>query len=160
MRQLFESVRIRFVEVFELLIDDYLAMFNDYEHVNRYISGMDKTFTKEQEIEWVHKKLEEKAFVYSMIDKDNGEFIGNIELMDVSDIQGELGIAITAGKQSMGYGEEAIAALADYGINQLGLKRIFLRTNLNNHRAIHVYEKCGFQEYDRNAKHVFMEICQ
>ena len=157
MKQIFESENILFVEVSEKLVGDYLAMVNDYEHVNRFIGGKHKTFSEEQEIEWVEKKLAEKALVFSMLEKGSGSFIGNIELMDVSASVGELGIAITAEKQDQGYGTEAVRALAQYGIDTLGLERVVLRTNPDNVRAIHVYEKCGFREYDRTEDTVYME---
>lgn len=157
MKQVFESERIRFVEVSEPLIRDYLIMVNDFEHVDRFIGGRHKTYTEEMEVRWVRKKLAEKAPVFSMIEKQSGAFIGNIELMDISDSAGELGIAITAGKQDQGYGTEAVAAITAFGRDRLGLKRIFLRTRVDNARAIRVYEKCGFREYDRREDHVCME---
>lgn len=86
MDQVFESNRITFVEVSELLVNDYLDMVNDYENVNRFIGGKHKTYTAEQERKWVQKKLEEKALVFSMLEKKSGAFIGNIELMDVRKI--------------------------------------------------------------------------
>ena len=158
MKQVFESSRISFVEVSEQLVNDYLTMVNDYENVNRFIGGKHKTITPEQEIKWVYEKLEEKALVYSMIEKKSGEFIGNIELMDANNSVGELGIAITASKQNTGYGTEAVLAITEYGTRQLGLKRIFLRTIPQNNRAIHVYQKCGFKEYDRTEDHIYMEL--
>ena len=154
----FESENIRFVEVSELLIPDYLAMVNDYEHVQRFISRNTATYTEEKEIAWVRGKLEEKAAVYSMLEKASGDFIGNIELMDVTGTEGELGIAVTAAKQNMGLGTQAVRALLKYGFETLGLQRIFLRTNPANAKAIRVYKKCGFREYDRNETHLFMEI--
>ena len=48
MDPVFESSQIRFVEVSELLVKDYLDMVNDYENVNRFIGGEHKTFTEEQ----------------------------------------------------------------------------------------------------------------
>ncbi len=158
MKQIFTSERIRFVEVSEGLVNDYLAMVNDYEHVNRFLGGRDKAYTAEQEIQWVQKKLAEKAPVYSMLEKESGRFIGNIEFMDRTDSQGELGIAITADMQNQGYGTEAVLAMINYGMEQLGLKRIFLRTHPDNARARYVYEKCGFREYDRDDDHVYMEV--
>ena len=119
-------------------------MVNDYENVNRFIGGKKKSFTVEQELQWVQEKLEEKALVFSMIDKASGRFIGNIELMDPNDSEGELGIAITAEMQDQGHGTEAVLAMVNYAIDHLGLKRVFLRTNPQNARAIRVYEKCGF----------------
>ena len=158
MEQLLESENIRFVPVTELLVRDYLAMINDIENVGRLIGRRAEPVSEEKEIEWVRQKLREKASVFSMLEKKSGEFIGNIELMDVADSAGELGIAITAGKQDQGFGTEAVRALVEYGLERLGLKRIFLKVYPDNARAIRVYEKCGFREYGRTDEDVFMEI--
>ncbi|MBR0418280.1 MAG: GNAT family N-acetyltransferase [Erysipelotrichaceae bacterium] len=158
LKQIFESDNIRFVEVSECLINDYLIMVNDYENVNSFIGGKNKQYTAEQEKQWVQRKLEENAAVYSMLEKKSERFIGNIEFMDLTDSQAELGIAITADMQNKGYGTEAIKAMAKYGFDQMGLKRIYLRANPGNARAIYVYEKCGFKEYKRDCEHVYMEV--
>ncbi|MCR4632771.1 MAG: GNAT family N-acetyltransferase [Erysipelotrichaceae bacterium] len=160
MKQIFESEHISFVEVTERLVNDYLTMVNDYENVNRFIGSKKKSFTVEQELQWVRNKLDEKALVFSMIEKKSGRFIGNIELMDPTDSQGELGIAITAKMQNSGFGTEAVIALSEYAIDRLGMKRVFLRTDPNNSRAIHVYQKCGFKECGRTDGHIYMELCR
>ena len=157
MKQVFESENIRFVAVSEQLANDYLEMVNDEKNYTSSTGGKVKNYTLEQEFNWVHKKLEEKALVFSMIEKASGKFIGNIELMDPTDSCGELGIAITAKMQNLGFGTEAVVALTEYAIHQLGMKRVFLRTNPKNSRAIHVYQKCGYKEYDRTDEHVYME---
>ena len=157
-KQVFTSDRIRFVGVSELLIPDYLVMVNDLENVERFLGGPHEPYTVEQEVSWVREKLAGNEPVFSMLEKDSGEFIGNIELMDVKDGSGELGIAITAAKQDQGYGTEAITAIIAYGQRELGLRRIFLRVFPDNTRAIRVYEKCGFREYDRTAEDVFMDF--
>ena len=160
MDTVFTSQRIRFVSVSESLIAEYLAMVNDVEHVARFIGPRREPITAEQERRWVKKKLAENAAVFSMLEKATGAFIGNIELMDIADGTGELGIAITASMQEQGYGTEAIPAMVQYGMETLGLRRIVLKVYPDNARAIHVYEKCGFREYDRTEKDVFMEITQ
>lgn len=159
LKQVFESERISFVEVAEQLIPDYLIMINDIEHVDRFLGGTHDPYTEESEIDWVKENLEKKAPVFSMIEKAGGQFIGNIELMmEPGDDEAELGIAITAAKQDRGFGTEAIPALLAFGFGRLGLKRICLRVYPGNSRAIRVYEKCGFREYNRDAKDVYMEI--
>ena len=154
---IFESDNIIFTAPSELLADEYLTLVNDYEHVNRFTGGKHKSFTREQEIAWVRAKLEEKTPVFSMLEKKSGAFIGNIELMDPKEGEGELGIAITAAMQDRGYGTEAVRAFCSYCRETLGLTRIVLRTRPYNPRAIHVYEKCGFREYDRTDEHICME---
>ena len=160
MQSVFESENISFVRVSESLVPDYLAMVNDVEHVARLIglSRRSEPITAEQERRWVQKKLAEDATVFSMLEKTTGTFIGNIELLHIENGSAELGIAITAAMQEKGYGTEAIPAMVQYGMETLGLLRIFLKVYPDNARAIHVYEKCGFREYDRTADDVFMEI--
>ena len=132
-------------------------MINDTENVGRFFGRPHEPYTREDEKRWVRQKLAEKAAVFSMIEKKSGEFIGNIEFMNVHDGEGELGIALTASKQNMGYGTEAVTAFVKYGREELGLERIFLRTSPANARAKHVYEKCGFRECGRTDVHVCME---
>ena len=158
MNSIFESENIFFVRASEELVPDYLIMVNDIERVARFIGDRQEPFTAAQEKAWVRQKLAEEAVLFSMLERNGGAFIGNIELMDIADGAGELGIAITAAMQEKGYGTEAILAMLKYGWDSLGLKRIFLKAFPFNVRAIHVYEKCGFREYARTEKDVFMEI--
>ena len=161
MKQIFESERISFVELSEDLVKDYLVMINDFENVQRFIrraSVQREPLTEEQEIAWVRKNLNEKSLAFSMLEKASGEFIGNAQFVHRNGDEAELGIAITANKQNMGYGTEAVAAIVSYGMERVGLKRIYLLVNPANARALHVYAKGGFREYDRNEEHVFMEI--
>ncbi len=156
MNTIFETENIKFIELTESLVEDYLSMINDV-NVARLL-GRTKTVTEEGELNWIRMNLEEKASVFSMIEKNSGKFIGNIELMDVHDAEGELGITITASMQDKGYGTESVPAIVNYGMKELHLKRIFLRVFPDNLRAIHVYEKCGFREYGRTEEDVLMEI--
>ncbi len=156
MNTVFETENIKFIELTVLLVQDYLEMINDI-NVARLL-GRTKTVTEEGELNWIHMNLENKAPVFSMIEKCSGKFIGNIELMDVHDEEAELGITITASMQDKGYGTESVPAIVDYGMKELNLKRIFLRVFPDNLRAIHVYEKCGFREYGRTEEDVLMEI--
>ena len=158
MIQVFESEHILFVRPTERLVPDYLAMVNDWERVGRLIGSRRDPISEEKERRWVQKKLAENASLFSILDKESGAFIGNIEFMDVQDGSAELGIAVTAAMQDKGYGTEAVRAMVRYGMNTLGLRRVFLKVFPDNARAIHVYEKCGFREYDRTADDVFMEI--
>ena len=158
MTTVFTSENIRFVRVSEELVPDYLAMVNDWERVGKLIGSRRDPISEEKERRGVQKRLAEGAALFSMLEKDTGAFIGNIELMDIADGAGELGIAVTAAMQDKGYGTEAVRAMVDYGMDTLGLRRVFLKVFPDNARAIRVYEKCGFREYDRTEDDVFMEV--
>ena len=77
-------------------------MVNDIE-VQKYISHKRKTYKLDDEIEWIKSKLEENDIIFSMIEKDTNEFIGNIEIMEIRNNIGEIGIAITPKKQNKHY---------------------------------------------------------
>ena len=158
MTTVFTSENIRFVRVSEELVPDYLAMVNDWERVGKLIGSRRDPISEEKERRWVQKKLGEGAALFSMLEKDTGAFIGNIELMDIADRAGELGIAITTAMQDKGYGTEAVSAMVCYGMDTLDLRRVFLKVFPDNARAIRVYEKCGFREYDRTEDDVFMGV--
>lgn len=158
MEKVFASENISFVKANEELVNDYLELVNDIENVAQYIGSRREPYSYGDEVKFVRTKLEENAPMFSMIESKSGEFIGNIEFMDIKDRTGELGIAITAKKQNMNYGTEAIKRMLEYGFDKMGLKRIILKVYPNNERAIHVYEKCGFVKYDTTEKDIFMEV--
>ena len=158
MEQVFQSDNIIFVNVTEELLNDYLDMVNDIENVARFIGKRIKPYTVEEEKAFIQSKVAEKAHLYSMIERNSGDFIGNIEFMEIKDGTAKLGIAITASKQNIGYGVESIHRMLEYGFHTLGLDRVFLKVYSDNKRAIHVYEKCGFLKYNCTEEDIFMEI--
>lgn len=140
---LFESERIYFIKLTEKLVNEYLDMVNDIE-VQKFISHKRKTYTLDGEIEWIMKKLDEKTIIFSMIEKRTNEFIGNIEIIEINNNIGEIGIAITPKKQDKHFGQEAMKRLIDYSFEQLNLDGLELNVYDFNLRGIKCYEKVGF----------------
>ena len=140
---IFESERINFVEITEKLVQDYLDMVNDIE-VQKFLTHERKIFELDKELEWIKSKLEKHATIFSMIEKDTNEFIGNIEIMEINNNIGELGIAITRKKQNKHYGQEAIKRLIKYSYDNLKLDGLELNVYNSNSRGIRCYEKVGF----------------
>ena len=140
----FESERITFVKITNELVHEYLEMVND-ESVQRSISNKIRTYTLEMEYEWIEKKLATNFQVFSMIEKKTNEFIGNIEIRIFEDNHGELGIAITPRKQNNHFGQESIQAIIKYAFETLKVQMIDLHAFDFNQRAIHCYQKVGFE---------------
>lgn len=139
-----ESKNIYYVKLNEYLLDEYLEMINDID-MQKLVSNKKREITKEQELEWIRKKKNNDIF--SMIEKNTYKFIGNIELMNVTDKDAEMGICITRGMQNKKYGTEAIMRILDYGFNTINLNEIYLIVFSTNLRALHTYTKLGFIEY-------------
>ena len=140
---IFESDRIDFVKLSEKLVDDYLDMVNDIE-VQRFISHERKVYSLDGELKWIKSKLKENAIIFSMIEKQTNEFIGNIEIMKINNNIGEVGIAITRKKQDKHFGQEAIKRLIEYSFSELNLNGLELNVYDFNPRGIKCYEKVGF----------------
>ena len=155
---IFESKNILYVRPSFDLIPDYLEMVNDIENVAKYIGERRTLLTEQEEIDYIKDKMDKDATMFSMLEKDTNEFIGNIEFFNRVDDEAEWGIVLTTKQQNKGYGTEALKRSVEYGFNELNLKRIYLGVYANNPRAIHVYEQCGFKEYDRTDVDIFMEI--
>ena len=141
----FESKRIRYVKLTKNLIYDYLNMVND-KSVSENISHNPKKITYEEELAWIDKKLKDNSIIFSMIEKETNEYIGNLEIMKIVNNIGELGIAITPKMQNKHYGTESIKAIIDYALIELKLSGIDLNVYKTNTRAICCYEKVGFKK--------------
>ena len=158
MNVIFESENIIYIRPSFDLVPDYLEMVNDVDNVARFIGERREPYTEQQEIDYIKDKIDNKATMFSMLEKGTNRFIGNIEFFNRVFEEAEWGIVITTSMQNKGYGTEALKRSVEYGFNELGLTRIYLGVYADNPRAIHVYESCGFKEYDRNDVDVFMEI--
>ncbi len=154
----FESKNILYVRPSFDLIPDYLEMVNDIEHVARFIGERREPYTEEEERSYMQSKIDQHATMFSMLERDTRQFIGNIEFMNRKGDEAEWGIVMTHKMQNKGYGTEALKRSVEYGFGELELRRIYLAVYADNPRAIHVYEKYGFREYDRNDVDVFMEV--
>ena len=158
MNVIFESENIIYVRPSFDLVPQYLEMVNDIENVAKFIGERRTLLTEQEEIDYIKDKMDKDATMFSMLEKDTHECIGNIEFFNRVDDEAEWGIVITTNKQNKGYGKEALLRSVEYGFNELNLRRIYLGVYANNPRAIHVYENCGFKEYDRTDVDIFMEI--
>ena len=143
MIKVFSSERIDFVRVDPNLVNDYLKMVNDKE-IQGFIGLSNITVSFDDEMNWIKEKMEEGSNTFSMIEKSTNEYIGNIEIMNIVNNIGELGICITNEKCNKYYGREAIKRFLDYAYNELKLDKVYLNVHKDNKRAIKCYEKCNF----------------
>lgn len=151
----FESERINFIRVSEDLAPEYLEMINDPE-IQRLINHTSPNLTLENEIGWAKEHLKNNDPIFSMVEKSTGDFIGNVELKEIHDGIGEIGISITSKMQDNHYGQEALKAFIDYLFKNFELKNIELTVFDFNERAKHVYEKIGFTEDSRDGNKIHM----
>ena len=76
-----------------------------------------------------------------------GKFVGVIGIKTQTDIyrrSGEVGYWIGKPHQGQGIATIALELITEYGLNVLGLNRLFAGVFSNNAASIRVLEKCGY----------------
>ena len=75
-----------------------------------------------------------------------GDYLGQCDLMNVTDYSRKAELAIVLGPehQGNGYGGEAIELLLELAFCHLNLNRVHLRVSSQNARALACYERAGF----------------
>src|SRR5712692_4136159 len=79
----------------------------------------------------------------------DGKFIGQCGLFNFDQMAATCELGITIGDRDYwgrGYGREAIRLLLDYAFRLRNFRKVWLRTQANNERAIRAYQACGFVE--------------
>lgn len=107
-----------------------------------------KPFTREGHENWVRTMVDTGKVVQFIIeDISTGQPVGSVYFRDIDKehLKAEYGIFI--GEDSAvgkGVGSEAARLAVQYGFEELGLHKIFLRAFADNVGAIRSYEKAGF----------------
>lgn len=115
--------------------------------INTYIQNNQEGSTIEETESWIARH--QNDYTFSIVSRTTGEFIGNCSIHDIENNSGEIGIFISPSFQNQGLGTEALAELIRIGFYELNLEEIRLIVFSHNTRAIHIYERLGFREYNR-----------
>lgn len=112
LKLIFQSENIYYVKMGEYLLKEYLKIYNNIE-IQKLL--FKKIFNKNQIVSWVNKQINDKnAHIYSMIEKETNEYIGNFEIIIKKDNVGEILLSIIPEKQNRHYGTESIKAMINY----------------------------------------------
>ena len=90
----------------------------------------------------------------------DGTFIGICGLFNFDNVAATCELGITIGDRAYwgkGYGRETVSLLLDYAFRLLNQRRVWLRVNGNNERALRAYRAAGFVEEGRLRQHVWSD---
>ncbi len=106
----------------------------------------DRIITPEIENKWIKKVIADKTcqrFAISL--KENDEYIGNVQITDITKTKAEFHIFIGERKYwGLGIGYAATREMINYVKREMQLKQLYLYVNPENIAAIRIYEKLGF----------------
>lgn len=140
------AIDLRYAQESDL--NAYYTMLQD-EELTR-LTGSHGDFTREGIEAWIQKigVPHEDRVDFIIIVKDTNELVGEVVLNDFDSVNRSANIRIAiqgSNHRGKGYGTEAMIHMLRYGFETLKLHRIHLGVYTFNPRAIHVYEKIGFQ---------------
>jgi diamine N-acetyltransferase len=86
----------------------------------------------------------ERRFI---IENDAADLVGLVELVEINYIhrRAEFQIIIAPAWQGKGYAGRATQLAVEYAFSVLNLYKLYLLVDTENHKAIRIYEKCGFR---------------
>ncbi len=98
-------------------------------------------------LEKMYEKSIDNKDVRQFIIKKGKEKIGYVGIYSIDPIhrKAEFGIMIDPKQQGYGYASTATHLAMDYAFSTLNLHKLYLIVDRINEKAIHVYEKMGFQ---------------
>ena len=88
----------------------------------------------------------------------DGRVIGQCDLHNFGETNRTCELGITIGDRAYwgrGYGRDAVCLLLDYAFRLRNMRKVWLRVNGNNERAIRAYRACGFVEEGRLRNQVW-----
>jgi len=138
--------KVDLVAVERAYVPMYVKWINDPE-VTQWLKA-DPPLSTEMEHAWVDGIRKEGRMVFTILTKD-GRPIGNMGVEDISWRYRRANIGIMIGEKEYwgkGYGSDAIVTLLRYCFEELGMRRVELITDVENHRAQKAYRKCGFKD--------------
>lgn len=97
-------------------------------------------------IESAIKLIETNQDIRLLIFSKDGDFIGSSGLhrIDWQIKKAEIGYWVRTSRSGNGYVTEAVAAITDYGMNVLGLRRIEIKCSGSNTKSRRIAERLGF----------------
>ena len=129
-------------------IDDALDFINSLVEEDAMIL-MDEKKTREQEIDWLSRcltRLEKSQFIM-IVAEVAGRVVGIVEVephIGKMKHVGSLGISVKDGYRNIGIGLDLMKEAEKHAIH-MRLKTMQLEVFEKNERAIHVYEKMGYE---------------
>lgn len=123
--------------------------------------GVQVPFTKKQQEQWFTRlQNDENKVVFAVCRKNNEVHIGNVSLdmIDRRHLNARFSIFIADTLlRGNGFGSESLRLLEQYAFDELGLHKIWCKTDTGHPEIFRFYEKLGFYQEGILKEHEFKE---
>jgi RimJ/RimL family protein N-acetyltransferase len=149
-------VRLRALE--ESDIPRWSGLFNEPDvlyHLDAVVFPQPEAATRRY---WEESRGEATGQVFA-VETLSGEFVGAMDLRDVSDRSrtATLGIALGKPYWGQGYGTDAVRVACRFAFREMNLQRVELHVHETNPRGLRAYARVGFKEEGRLRRAHFVD---
>ncbi|XAW87645.1 spermidine N1-acetyltransferase [Vibrio sp. CDRSL-10 TSBA] len=108
--------------------------------------------------ELYNKHIHDNAERRFVVENEQKELVGLVELIEIDYIHrsGEFQIIITPQHQGRGFARTLIHKALDYSFTILNLHKVYLHVAIDNEKAVHLYQSCGFKEEGHLVEEFFI----
>lgn len=128
--------------------EDLYSFRNDWE-VIRHLGGFSAGYSRASMGEWVARHSNRTdEILWAIATSENQRCIGHVGLYKIDYRVRKAEFALVIGDRTWwarGLGTKVTKAVVEWGFSELNLHKITLKVLADNLRALHVYEKLGFQ---------------
>lgn len=137
-----ENIELRVLEKNDL---EFIHQLNNNADIMSY--WFDESYKSMSQLEKTYEKSIDDKDARQFIIEKNNERLGYVALFSIDPIhrKAEFGIMIDPKHQGHGYASVATHLAIDYAFSTLNLNKLYLVVDRINKKAIHVYEKMGFE---------------
>ncbi len=139
-------------------VESFTEWLNNFDTTD-YLGRSYQIYTLDAERKYLESAPASTTCVFSIVTLSEDKLIGTVSLEKINNINRTATLGIFIGDKDYrnnGYGTESIRLILDFGFNYLNLNNIKLDVMSFNERAQNCYRKCGFKEYGRRRKCVFV----
>ncbi len=140
---------VRLRPVTETDLPCFLRWLNDPD-INRWLAMPESgpPATLEAEHAWYERTKQDPNQLVWSIETHGGHLLGNVALhRGFRADAAELGLFIgEKGEWSKGYGTDAVRTTLGHAFGQMGFRRIYLHTDVENQRAHRCFVQCGLRQ--------------
>ncbi|MFP7722724.1 spermidine N1-acetyltransferase [Lysobacter sp. A3-1-A15] len=117
---------------------------------NRSVMGywFEEPYESFVELEELYRKhIHDQSERRFIVEDDHGERVGLVELVEIDHLhrRAEFLVMISPGHQGRGFATAATRRAINYAFRVLNLYKLYLLVDVDNARAIRIYERAGFQ---------------
>lgn len=143
---------------------DEVIKISRQEHILKFVEDgrVSESEQREKLLAYMENVYKVYGFgVWGIFEKKTNILIGLISLdllKTTENAEYEVGFFIRKEKLGLGFGKEALDAVAYYAKNKLEALSLIAITDKDNIEAVKLLEKCGFRGINRNNKRIFIKI--